>query len=40
MPNGIMDGFFQKGNQNVNLIWRPTHDASLDIAILKAGKPA
>ena len=37
MPNGITDGFLQKGNQKVNLGWHPTHDASLEIAISKDG---
>ena len=37
MPNGIMDRFFQKGNQKINLGWHPTHDASLVITILKDG---
>ena len=38
MPNGIMDVFFSKVNQKVNLGQRPTYNARppscLDIAIL------
>ena len=32
MPNGIMDGFFQKGNHKVNLGRHPMLYARLDIA--------
>ena len=35
MSNGIMDGFFQKSNQKINLGRPSMHDASLDITILK-----